>query len=80
MSSRGRPASHRPCPHARASRRRAPARAPPRPQVPHPRWSQASEQELVDSPAARGFIRTTIFNNYTSEVAYMYGPERSYYF
>jgi hypothetical protein len=34
---------------------------------------QSSEQILVDSPKARGFARTLLFNNYTDEVAYMYG-------
>ena len=48
--------------------------------MPHPRWSQALEQELVNSPQARGLIRTTIFNNYTDEVAHMYGTERSYFY
>lgn len=50
------------------------------PNVPHPRWSQAAEQELVDSPQAGGLIRTTIFNNYTDEVAHMYGTERSFFY
>ncbi|KAI8465502.1 MAG: Oxidoreductase, molybdopterin-binding domain-containing protein [Monoraphidium minutum] len=50
------------------------------PDVPHPRWSQAVEQELVTSPRPRGTIRTTIFNNYTSEVAHMYGTDRTFFF
>ena len=49
-------------------------------QVPHPRWSQAQEQILVDSPSARTVKRTIIFNNYTDEVKHMYGTGREYFF
>ncbi len=39
------------------------------PEVPHPRWSQATERRIGD-PAAR--IPTLMFNGYGEEVAYLY--------
>lgn len=48
--------------------------------MPHPRWSQAQEQILVDSPTARTVKRTILFNNYTPEVAHMYPADNRAYF
>ena len=38
------------------------------PNVPHPRWSQATERRIGES----GRIDTQLFNGYEEEVAYLY--------
>jgi hypothetical protein len=52
--------------------------------VPHPRWSQATEQLLVTSPVAQRVARTVIFNGYGAEVKHLYKnstpDEREFFF
>jgi sulfoxide reductase catalytic subunit YedY len=43
------------------------------PDVPHPRWSQATERRIGEA----GRIPTLLFNGYTDEVAHMYQPPES---
>ena len=50
------------------------------PAVPHPRWSQASENELVGSSRPQARIPTTLFNGYGPEVEHLYGTSREYFF
>jgi hypothetical protein len=54
------------------------------PKVPHPRWSQAQEQILIDSPRPSASLKTLLFNNYTDEVQHMYvdaaAKGREYFF
>ena len=48
------------------------------PQVPHPRWSQASERRIGES----GRIDTLFFNGYAEDVAHLYDPldSREWYY
>ena len=49
------------------------------PEVPHPRWSQATEREIVDN-AYSGMRRipTLLYNGYAEQVEYLYaGLEQS---
>jgi sulfoxide reductase catalytic subunit YedY len=48
------------------------------PEVPHPRWSQATERRIGES----GRMKTLLFNGYADEVAYLYEPldSREWYF
>jgi sulfoxide reductase catalytic subunit YedY len=48
------------------------------PQVPHPRWSQASERRIGES----GRIETLFFNGYAEDVAHLYDPldSREWYY
>ena len=42
------------------------------PAVPHPRWSQATERQMIDDVYNDGYIDTTIYNGYGAQVAHMY--------
>jgi sulfoxide reductase catalytic subunit YedY len=48
------------------------------PEVPHPRWSQATERRIGES----GRIETLLFNGYAEEVAHLYNPleRREWYY
>ena len=48
------------------------------PEVPHPRWSQATERRIGES----GRMKTLFFNGYADEVAHLYEPldTREWYF
>ncbi len=48
------------------------------PEVPHPRWSQATERRIGES----GRIKTLFFNGYAEEVAHLYDPleRREWYY
>jgi len=49
------------------------------PAFPHPRWSQATETLLVDSPAGNR-VPTLAFNGYANETAHLYGTTREYFY
>lgn len=42
------------------------------PEVPHRRWSQATERKIVDDAYTRQRDDTLLFNSYEAEVAYLY--------
>ncbi|MEM6327253.1 MAG: protein-methionine-sulfoxide reductase catalytic subunit MsrP [Bacteroidota bacterium] len=45
------------------------------PNVPHPRWSQATERFLFDDPGAPEMVPTLLFNGYSEQVGAMYPEE-----
>lgn len=42
------------------------------PEVPHPRWSQATERVLTDTTYSTERIPTQLYNGYEDEIAYLY--------
>jgi sulfoxide reductase catalytic subunit YedY len=45
------------------------------PNVPHPRWSQASEKFILDDPMAATRLETKLFNGYAEWVGSLYPDE-----
>ena len=50
------------------------------PAFPHPRWSQAVEQQLVDAAVGQTRASTVIYNGYADEVAHLYGTTREFFY